>query len=391
MLKNGLFYENDDSIISFFQNKLEKYNFSLKREETVHIFADMATSSFNKIALLENNFIEVKNFVQKQLIIKIKLDSSDKITTMSLGETILILGRADGKIGIVSMFSKKKEIQFKISDYPIDSVFLNTESIVSIISNDEIYVTNIVDRIVLAKIKETSSITSIVGDNKKIVYVVDNHIILYNFRNNKREILYTGEDIKDIFYNKRLFVLDKKKLLIINNKYKSTKIAKIKADKFIILQNKIFYTKSNKIYKTNNLFLKRKIDNTVRILTVDDSNTMRLILKDTILKNFKNVEVYEAKDGHEAMKALKKNSVDVMFLDWNMPLMDGEEVVNIINELNIYPDLKIIMATTEDSANNVKRMVNKGVKGYIIKPFSISSIVPLTKRIIDIVLKGRDV
>jgi len=391
MLKDGLFYENDDSIISFFQNKLEKYNFSLKREETVHIFADMATSSFNKIALLEKNCIEIKNFVQKQLIVKIKLDSSDKVTTMSLGETILLIGRDDGKIGIISMFSKKKEIQFKVSEYPIDSIFLNTESIVSIISNDEIYVTNIVDRTILAKIKETSTITSIVGDNKKIIYVVDNHVILYNFKNNKREILYTGEDIKDIFYNNRLFVLDKKKLLIINNRHKSTKIAKIKADKFTIMQNKIFYTKSNKVYKTNNLFLKRKINNTVRILTVDDSNTMRLILKDTILKNFKNVEVYEAKDGHEAMKALKKNSIDVMFLDWNMPLMDGEEVVNIINELNIYPDLKIIMATTEDSASNVKRMVNKGVKGYIIKPFSISSIVPLTKRIIDIVLKGRDV
>ena len=391
MLKDGLFYENDDSIISFFQNKLEKYNFSLKREETVHIFADMATSSFNKIALLEKNCIEIKNFVQKQLIVKIKLDSSDKVTTMSLGETILLIGRDDGKIGIISMFSKKKEIQFKVSEYPIDSIFLNTESIVSIISNDEIYVTNIVDRTILAKIKETSTITSIVGDNKKIIYVVDNHVILYNFKNNKREILYTGEDIKDIFYNNRLFVLDKKKLLIINNRHKSTKIAKIKADKFTIMQNKIFYVKSNKVYKTNNLFLKRKINNTVRILTVDDSNTMRLILKDTILKNFKNVEVYEAKDGHEAMKALKKNSIDVMFLDWNMPLMDGEEVVNIINELNIYPDLKIIMATTEDSASNVKRMVNKGVKGYIIKPFSISSIVPLTKRIIDIVLKGRDV
>lgn len=391
MLKDGLFYENDDGIISFFQNKLEKYNFSLKREETVHIFADMATSSFNKIALLEKNCIEIKNFVQKQLIVKIKLDSSDKVTTMSLGETILLIGRDDGKIGIISMFSKKKEIQFKVSEYPIDSIFLNTESIVSIISNDEIYVTNIVDRTILAKIKETSTITSIVGDNKKIIYVVDNHVILYNFKNNKREILYTGEDIKDIFYNNRLFVLDKKKLLIINNRHKSTKIAKIKADKFTIMQNKIFYTKSNKVYKTNNLFLKRKINNTVRILTVDDSNTMRLILKDTILKNFKNVEVYEAKDGHEAMKALKKNSIDVMFLDWNMPLMDGEEVVNIINELNIYPDLKIIMATTEDSASNVKRMVNKGVKGYIIKPFSISSIVPLTKRIIDIVLKGRDV
>ena len=118
---------------------------------------------------------------------------------------------------------------------------------------------------------------------------------------------------------------------------------------------------------------------------------MRMVLKDSILKNFKDVEVHEAKDGHNAMKKLKQHNIDVMLLDWNMPIMDGEEVVNMINELNIYPDLKIIMATTEDSTDNVRRMVNKGVNGYLVKPFSEQSTVSFTKRIIDIVLKERDV
>jgi len=390
-MSSALFYEYDEGVVNFFNGELQRYDSNLKKEETVHIFGGMVTSNLNKIALLDDNLIKIKNFIKKEVIVKIEVESSDKITTMSLAETILILGKENGKIEIISMFSKKKESHFQISEFPIESIFINSESIVSIVSNDEIFIVNIVDRVVISRLKETSSISSVVGDTKKIIYIVDNHVVLYDFKNNKRDILYTGKEIKHIFYNGQLFVLDKKKLLIINNKYKSIKIAKIKADRFLVLHNKIFYIQENKVYKTENLYLKRKVDNIVRILTVDDSSTMRKMLKETILKNFKNIEVYEAKDGHEAMKALKANNIDVMFLDWNMPLMNGEEVVNIINELNIYPDLKIIMATTEDSTNSVKRMVNKGVKGYIIKPFSESSIVPLTKRIMDIVLKGRNV
>ncbi len=391
MSNSESFYEYNDGVVNLFKDELLIYDCDVKKQETVHIFGDIVTANLNKVAVLDNNLIQIKDFVKKEVIVKLELDASNKVTAISLGETILILGMQDGTINIVSMFSKKKDMQFKISEFKIESIFLNSDAIVSIVSNDEIFIVNIVDKVILSRIKETSTISSIVGDSKKIIYIVDNHIVLFDFKNNKREILYTGKDIKYIFYSNQLFALDKKKLLIINNKHKSIKIAKIKADKFLVVHNKIFYTQDSKVYKTENLFLKRKIDNTIRILTVDDSSTMRRILKDTIIKNFKNIEVYEAENGHDAMKALKANNIDVMFLDWNMPLMNGEEVVNIINELNIYPDLKIIMATTEDSTNSVKKMVNKGVKGYIIKPFSASSIVPLTKRIMDIVLKGRNV
>ncbi|MEA1955246.1 MAG: response regulator, partial [Campylobacterota bacterium] len=273
----------------------------------------------------------------------------------------------------------------------IKSMYLNSESIMSVVSGNEIFIVNIVDRTTLSKIKEKSTISSLVGNHEKIIYVVKNKVILYSFLTKKREVVYAGEDIKDIFYKDKLLVLDRKKLLIIKNKKKFIKLDKIEADKFIAVDNKIFYTKDNEIYKSENHVLKRKTDNTVRILTVDDSETIRRVLKTTILNNFKRVEVYEAKDGHGAMKALKNYNIDVMLLDWNMPIMDGEEVVNIINELNIYPDLKIIMATTQDSTSDVRKMVNKGVCGYLIKPFTPSSIVTFTKKIIDVVLKGRDV
>jgi len=391
MLKSGTLYKDDGCIINFFQDRLQVYDVNLKKIIKLNVFADLVVSAFNKIAVLNGNYLEIKNFIKKELIVKIELDISEKINSMALAETILLLGRDDGVISIISMLSKKKDMQFKISNNAIDFIFFNSESIVSVLSNNEIFISNIVDRTIISKISETSIISHIVGNDEKIMYIVDNKVVIYYFKQNKRDILYTGVNIQNIFYNTNLFVLDKKKLLLINNKHKFTKIAKIKADSFIVQENKIFYTKEDKIYKTENLYLKRETDNIVRILTVDDSDTMRMILKDTILNNFKNVEVYEAKDGHNAMKMLKQHNIDVMLLDWNMPIMDGEEVVNMINELNIYPDLKIIMATTEDSTDNVRKMVNKGVNGYLIKPFSEPGTVSFTKRIIDIVLKERNV
>lgn len=391
MLKSGSLYEYNGCIVDFSQDRLQRYNYNLKRTKNLDVFADISVASFNKVASIKNNLIEIRNFEKKQIIVKLKLDPLEKVTTMALGETVLVVGREDGKVSLICMLSKTKELQFKISNNPIKSMYLNSESIMSVVSGNEIFIVNIVDRTTLSKIKEKSTISSLVGNHEKIIYVVKNKVILYSFLTKKREVVYAGEDIKDIFYKDKLLVLDRKKLLIIKNKKKFIKLDKIEADKFIAVDNKIFYTKDNEIYKSENHVLKRKTDNTVRILTVDDSETIRRVLKTTILNNFKRVEVYEAKDGHGAMKALKNYNIDVMLLDWNMPIMDGEEVVNIINELNIYPDLKIIMATTQDSTSDVRKMVNKGVCGYLIKPFTPSSIVTFTKKIIDVVLKGRDV
>jgi two-component system chemotaxis response regulator CheY len=63
-----------------------------------------------------------------------------------------------------------------------------------------------------------------------------------------------------------------------------------------------------------------------------------------------------------------------MFLDWNMPIMNGEQVVDIIRANPAYKTTRIIMATTEGGKEGVLRMLKKGVNGYLVKPFQEASI-----------------
>ncbi|HIP59177.1 MAG TPA: response regulator [Campylobacterales bacterium] len=130
----------------------------------------------------------------------------------------------------------------------------------------------------------------------------------------------------------------------------------------------------------------------VKFLTVDDSMTMRLIIKNTLLKNFKNIEVYEADDGYKCLDVLKENpDIDVIFMDWNMPNLNGADTVDKIREKDIYKHIKIIMATTEGAKDKVRQMISKGVKGYLVKPFKPETIVPLATKMIEIIKEERNV
>ncbi|MEA1955874.1 MAG: hypothetical protein U9N02_05215, partial [Campylobacterota bacterium] len=160
MLKSGSLYEYNGCIVDFSQDRLQRYNYNLKRTKNLDVFADISVASFNKVASIKNNLIEIRNFEKKQIIVKLKLDPLEKVTTMALGETVLVVGREDGKVSLICMLSKTKELQFKISNNPIKSMYLNSESIMSVVSGNEIFIVNIVDRTTLSKIKEKSTISS---------------------------------------------------------------------------------------------------------------------------------------------------------------------------------------------------------------------------------------
>jgi len=133
-----------------------------------------------------------------------------------------------------------------------------------------------------------------------------------------------------------------------------------------------------------------KIDKTIRFLTVDDSTTIRLVIKKSILNNFENVEVGEAIDGVDAMSYLTKHpNTDIIFLDWNMPNMNGDRVVEEIAKRPELKHIKIIMATTEGGKDRVKQMISKGVIGYLVKPLKAGSVNPLAQKMIEMVQKER--
>ena len=117
----------------------------------------------------------------------------------------------------------------------------------------------------------------------------------------------------------------------------------------------------------------------MNILVVDDSKIVRRVLNNTMQRYFKAPEwptlnVFEAEDGVLAMKEMQKQPIDIILLDWNMPNMNSEEVVEAVRANKEWNKTRIIMATTEGSKESVLKMIKKGANGYMVKPFNEEAI-----------------
>ena len=117
----------------------------------------------------------------------------------------------------------------------------------------------------------------------------------------------------------------------------------------------------------------------MNVLIVDDSKIVRRVLTNTMQRYFKppewsEVNIFEAEDGVEALEIMKKEQIDIMLLDWNMPNMNGEEVVEAVRSNKEWNKTRIIMATTEGTKESVLKMIKKGVNGYMVKPFNEEAI-----------------
>jgi two-component system chemotaxis response regulator CheY len=107
----------------------------------------------------------------------------------------------------------------------------------------------------------------------------------------------------------------------------------------------------------------------MRALIVDDSSTMRAILRITLKK--KGFEVLEAKNGVHALSVLgSSDPVELMLVDWNMPEMNGFELISQVRLDHRYDSIKIMMVTTETGMSEMSNALNAGANEYIMKPFT---------------------
>ena len=106
----------------------------------------------------------------------------------------------------------------------------------------------------------------------------------------------------------------------------------------------------------------------VKILIVDDSIIMRNIVKNT----FSTLKVpflcLEASDGKQALRQLEGNDVQLVFLDWNMPGMDGIEFLKVVRAMPKYKDLPVVMVTSERGRFSVIEALQSGATDYMVKP-----------------------
>ncbi len=108
----------------------------------------------------------------------------------------------------------------------------------------------------------------------------------------------------------------------------------------------------------------------MKIITIDDSSTMRRIIKNTLKRIGYGDEILEAGDGKEALEVLGNNEVDLIITDWNMPVMDGLTFVKNIRSDSKYDDTPIIMVTTEAAKEDIITALKAGVNNYVVKPFT---------------------
>ena len=106
------------------------------------------------------------------------------------------------------------------------------------------------------------------------------------------------------------------------------------------------------------------------ILVVDDSAVMRsMIIRILRLTGLSLGEVYEAPDGREGLKVLDEKWVDLALVDINMPVMNGEEMIDNVRSNQTTANLPIIVVSTESNVSRIESIRRKNVE-FVHKPFS---------------------
>ena len=115
------------------------------------------------------------------------------------------------------------------------------------------------------------------------------------------------------------------------------------------------------------------MDKNIKILVVDDFPTMRRIIRN-LLKELGFTNVEEAEDGAAGLDKVKDGSFQFVVSDWNMPNMDGLELLKTIRADGAMSALPVLMVTAEAKKENIIAAAQAGASGYVVKPFTAATL-----------------
>jgi two-component system cell cycle response regulator len=127
----------------------------------------------------------------------------------------------------------------------------------------------------------------------------------------------------------------------------------------------------------------------MKILSVDDSRTIRLIVKRTFAPF--DCTVLEASNGEEGLALAAAEKPDLIVLDITMPVMDGVTMLGKLKESAELKAIPVIMLTAESGRENVAYIAKLGVRDYLVKPFKDDQLIEKVKRVIALQPKGEAV
>ena len=115
------------------------------------------------------------------------------------------------------------------------------------------------------------------------------------------------------------------------------------------------------------------MDKNMKILVVDDFSTMRRIIKN-LLKDLGFANIQEADDGSTALPMLQQGDFDFVVTDWNMPGMQGIDLLRAIRADDKLKHLPVLMVTAEAKKEQIVAAAQAGVNGYVVKPFTAATL-----------------
>lgn len=115
------------------------------------------------------------------------------------------------------------------------------------------------------------------------------------------------------------------------------------------------------------------MDKNMKILVVDDFSTMRRIIKN-LLKDLGFTNIQEADDGNTALPMLQQGDFDFVVTDWNMPGMQGIDLLRAIRADESLKHTPVLMVTAEAKKEQIVAAAQAGVNGYVVKPFTAATL-----------------
>ncbi len=120
----------------------------------------------------------------------------------------------------------------------------------------------------------------------------------------------------------------------------------------------------------------------MKILVVDDFSTMRRIIKNLLRDlGFSNTD--EADDGNTALPKLQAGDYDFLITDWNMPGMQGIDLLKAVRADPKLASLPVLLVTAEAKKEQIVEAAQAGVNGYVIKPFTAATLKEKIEKIFE--------
>lgn len=121
----------------------------------------------------------------------------------------------------------------------------------------------------------------------------------------------------------------------------------------------------------------------MKVIIADDSRLVRGIVERTVASV--GFEVLQAGNGKDALNILETDyrDVEIVLLDWNMPVLNGIDVIKNMRRDDRFKKIPVLMVSTESEENRIREALDAGAQGYLTKPFTPDQLKDAIRQVLD--------